>query len=355
MSYTIREEGFPMNPFDITFGKPPTKIIDRPDVEKEIVDSFMSSNRPSSVYILAGPSGCGKTVTLTSISNIFKNLENWIVTDLNPQMDLEQQLAAVLYQKGKLKHLFARKEFSFSFQGLGFSISGDTPIVSVSILIEKMLEYLKKKGMNVLLTIDEVTNNSFMRIFAHSYQSYLRNGFDVSLLMTGLYENVSSLENEDGLTFLYRAPKVYLSPLNIRAMAYSYMDVLGMSEKEAKDAALVTNGYAFAYQLLGYILFDENKKAVDPQVLRRLDLLLDERAYRKIYSELTNREREIISLVASGKVSNAEIKEALQMKDGSLSTYKSILSKKGLLDISTRGTVEFMLPRFGEFVRFNEL
>ena len=128
-----------------------------------------------------------------------------------------------------------------------------------------------------------------------------------------------------------------------------------MSEKEAKDAALVTNGYAFAYQLLGYILFDENKKAVDPQVLRRLDLLLDERAYRKTYSELTNREREIISLVASGKVSNAEIKEALQMKDGSLSTYKSILSKKGLLDISMRGTVEFVLPRFGEFVRFNEL
>ena len=343
------------NPFDITFGKPPVKIIDRPDVETEIIASFSNSNRPSSLYIITGPRGCGKTVSMTSISNYFRNSERWIVIDLNPQLDLEQQFAASLYQKGNLRRLFLKKDFNISFKGFGFSISGDIPVVSISSLIEKMLEHLKKKQINVLLTIDEVNNNQFMRVFAHSYQSYLRNGFDVSLLMTGLYENVSSLQNEEGLTFLYRAPKIYLEPLNVRAMTYSYMSLLGMEEKEAKEAALVTNGYAFAYQLLGYILYDEGKKKIDDEILNRLDLLLDERAYSKIYSELTNKEREIVSLVASGKASNSEIKEMLQMKDGSLSTYKMVLSKKGIIDVSQRGIITFRLPRFAEFIRFNNI
>ena len=76
-----------INPFDITFGKPPVKIIDRPDVENEIMGSFLNSNRPSPIYILTGPRGCGKTVSMTSISNKFKEMDKWIVIDLNPQQD----------------------------------------------------------------------------------------------------------------------------------------------------------------------------------------------------------------------------------------------------------------------------
>lgn len=345
-----------INPFDITFGKPPIEIIDRPDVEDEVIGSFLNSNRPSSIYILTGPRGCGKTVSLTSISNKFKEMDKWIVIDLNPQEDMESQFASMLYQKGKMKRLFLTKEFNFSFKGIGFSISeGNIEMSSVHGILERMLEHIKKKGTKVLLTIDEVNNNNHMRVFAHSYQSYLRNDYDVSLLMTGLYDNVSSLQNEKGLTFLWRAPKIYLSPLNIRAMTYSYMNILGMSEINAKEAAVITNGYAFAYQLLGYILFDQKKKKVDEQVLKKLDLLLDERAYSKIYSELTKKEKEIVSAVGSGKISNTEIKELLNMKDGSLSTYKMILSKKGILDTSQRGVAEFLLPRFSEFIRFHEL
>ena len=351
-----KEKSNMINPFDITFGKPPTEIIDRPDLENEIIGSFLNSNRPSPIYILTGPKGCGKTVSLTSISNKFKDMDEWIVIDLNPQEDLESQFASMLYQKGKVKHLFLTKEFNFSFKGFGFSVSeGNIKMSSIHGILERMLEHIKKKGIKILLTVDEVSNNNHMRVFAHSYQSYLRNNYDVSLLMTGLYENVSSLQNEEGLTFLWRAPKIYLSPLNIRAMTYSYMNILGMSEIDAKEAATITNGYAFAYQLLGYILFNEGLKKVDDNALQRLDMLLDERAYSKIYSELSKKEKEIVLAVASGKVSNSEIKDLLNMKDGTLSTYKMILSKKGILDISKRGEVEFLLPRFSEFIRFHEM
>ena len=339
-----------INPFDITFGKQPDKYIERPEINDEILTSLLSGKQ--SIYILTGTRGSGKTVTLTSIVNEIKEKDNWITIDLNPLEDLLEQLAATLYQKGKLKKLFINKEFSFSFKGISFTISGNNPVTNISNLIDLMLEYLKKKNIYVLLTIDEVTNNEYMRKFAHSFQSFMRDDYNVSLIMTGLYGNISNLENEKTLTFLYRAPKIYLSPLNLRAITYSYTNQLNMNEDDSLEAAKITKGYAFAYQLLGYILFKNNKKKVDKSILQELDLYLDERSYSKIWSELTNKEKEIISTIADGKTSNKEILENLNMKANSLSTYKISLSKKGIIDVSQRGIVSFALPRFKEFINF---
>ena len=341
-----------INPFDITFGKQPTKFIDRPEIKDEILTSLYSGKQ--SIYILTGARGSGKTVTLTSIANDIKEKINWIVIDLNPLEDLLEQLAASLYQQGKLRKLFIDKEFSFSFKGVSFTISGKNPVTNVFNLLTIMFEYLKKKKIYILLTIDEVTNNEHMRIFAHSFQSFIRNDYNVSVIMTGLYDNISNLENEKTLTFLYRAPKKYLEPLNLRSIAYSYINQLNMNEDDAIEAAKITKGYAFAYQLIGYILFEKNKKKVDKDVLQELDLLLDERSYSKIWSELTNREKEIVSLIANNKSSNKEILEALNMKSNSLSSYKISLSKKGIIDVSQRGVASFILPRFKEFIQFYE-
>ena len=40
-----------------------------------------------------------------------------------------------------------------------------------------------------------------MRSFAHDFQSLLRDDYPVFALMTGLYENVNSLQNNKNLTF----------------------------------------------------------------------------------------------------------------------------------------------------------
>jgi len=341
-----------VNPFDITFGKQPTKFIERPEIQEEILTSLYSGKQ--TIYILTGARGSGKTVALTTIANEIKKESNWIIIDLNPLEDLLEQLAASLYQKGKLNKLFIDKEFSFSFKGISFSISGKNPVTNIFNLIALMLEYLKKKKIYVLLTIDEVTNNEYMRVFAHSFQSFIRSDYNISVIMTGLYDNISNLENEKTLTFLYRAPKIQLMPLSLRSIAYSYINQLNMEEDDAIEAAKITKGYAFAYQLLGYILFKNDKRHVDKSVLQELDLLLDERAYSKIWSELTNREKEIVSSIANNKTSNKELLEALNMKSNSLSSYKISLSKKGIIDVSQRGVVSFMLPRFKEFIKFNE-
>ena len=340
------------NPFNITFGKYPAGIIKRNTIFEEIFSSFDNKETGLPLYILVGARGCGKTVTMTEVANHYKEERGWIVVDLNPHQDLLEQLAASIYQKGKLKRLFLQSDFSFSFKGFSFSISGEQPVSSVSTLLDIMFGYLKKKKTSVLITIDEVSNNEYVRVFAHSFQTFLRENYYVNLLMTGLYENVSSLENDKSLTFLYRAPKIYLPPLSLRAITYSYMDLLKMEEETALEAAKETNGYAFAYQLLGYILFEQGKKKIDASVLREFDMALDEKSYSKIYSELTNKEKDIVCAIANGYQTNESIMKMIGIKSNALAVYKQTLSKKGVVDLSTRAIMTFALPRFKEFVLF---
>ena len=124
------------NPFNITFGKKPFSIISRENELSQIYDSFESEKSDSNIYILTGIRGSGKTVSMTTIVEHFKNKENWICIELNPESDMLEQLASKLHDKCQIKHLFLKKEFNFSFHGTSFSIEGETPICNVSSLLE---------------------------------------------------------------------------------------------------------------------------------------------------------------------------------------------------------------------------
>lgn len=58
-----------------------------------------------------------------------------------------------------------------------------------------------------------------MQAFASAFQIFIRQDLPLYLLMTGLYENINNLQNEDNTTFLYRAPKVELKSLNITTIS----------------------------------------------------------------------------------------------------------------------------------------
>ncbi len=87
-----------------------------------------------------------------------------------------------------------------------------------------MLEQIQQDGKRLLITIDEAANSENIRIFASSFQIFLRRDYPIYLLMTGLYENLYDLQNDKSLTFLYRAPKLMLEPLNYTAVRKHYME-----------------------------------------------------------------------------------------------------------------------------------
>lgn len=227
---------------------PMSMLIER-KINKKI-QKLTNTPPMSHCFIITRVRGSGKTVMLTSISKHFQDDSNWMVIDLNPLDDMREAIAAKLYTQAKVKHLFIEKNFNFSFHGLTFSHNGKNPILNIDDLLSKMLAQLNKNNIKLLITIDEVSNNQYMRQLALSFQMLIREDYNFFILATGLYENISALENENNMTFLIRAPKLYLSPLSMSAISNSYKSTLDLDKLESIKCSKLTKGYAFAFPIV---------------------------------------------------------------------------------------------------------
>ncbi len=338
------------NPFNVTFGKEPKEIISRKNELEEIYNSLSLGLSNDEVFIISGVRGSGKTVAMTTIGDFYREKEDWVVVDLNPEHDLLEQLASKIIDEGKLRKLFLKVEFNFSFKGFGFSLSGDEPIQNISSLLKKELEYLQKKGIKLLITIDEISSSQYSKIFVHEFQSFLRSKYDVYLVMTGLYQNVASFVKEKSVTFLYRAPKIFLKELNLMAISNSYKKIFNLSEEESLKLSKFTKGYAYAYQLLGDILFTSGDYSLSEKNIGKFDELIYERAYSIIYDELTPKEKQIL-IASLENNANEYLIEKIKISKSQLSNYKNILAKKGIIE-DDRNSIIFRLPRFKESLSF---
>lgn len=340
------------NPFSTTFGLEPNNYIKRISEENKIISDFNSINPSNYVYLITGIRGSGKTVLLSSISDEFDKDDKWIVIDPESKENILETIASELYENGKMKHLFTKAEFNFSFQGISLSIHGENPVSSTFSLLKKMLDHVKKKGKKVLITIDEVDNSNELKNFIQTYQTLIRQKYPIMLLMTGLYENVSRLQDDKSLTFLYRAIKIQLGPLSIRTIAVRYQQYLQINEDTSLKLAKMTKGFAYAYQVLGYLFFEKERKEIDLELLAEYDQYLSDYVYEKVYSGLSSKEKEIV--LAMGSDENVEIvniKEKLNMDDKTMGVYRDRLIKKGVIVPVSYGVITFSLPRFNEFLK----
>jgi ribosomal protein L20A (L18A) len=300
------------NPFSLSFGKEPISFIERGKQGREIIDGFSGENPAYQVCMITGVRGSGKTVMLTDIAKHFRGEEEWIVVDLSPERDLLHSFAAELSNQS--------------------------------------LERIAKKGKKVLVTIDEVTCNQTMREFASQFQIFIRRDFPVFLLMTGLYENIYELQNEKTLTFLYRAPKMELRPLNIGMIAKKYREIFGLEEEESLAMAQETMGYPFAFQVLGFLCWKNSAKWTD--VLDEYSQYLEEYVYEKLWSELSAQDKVVLRAMSESESRKVEaIRTKAGKTSGNFSVYRNRLIKKGIIISTEYGYLEFALPRFREFVK----
>lgn len=130
----------------------------------------------------------------------------------------------------------------------------------------------------ILFTIDEVTASPQIKAFTFAVQQMLRKNSPVFLLMTGLYQNISDLQNEKNLTFLYRAPKIILSPLNIGAMADNYRQNIKLTAV-LPERCKTHEGLPFAFQVVGYFLWKDSTNFT--KVISQSRQYLEEQSYEK--------------------------------------------------------------------------
>ncbi len=338
------------NPFSLTFGKEPTQMIARYQQSDEIIKAFTAPNPPLQAYMITGVRGSGKTVFMSSIANTLRDKSDWIVIELNSSGEILKEMVAKLYNTQGLARMFDASGINLSFWGIGIALKKSPPITDLETAVEHMLERLKKDGKKVLIAIDEVTNTPEMRYFAGSFQIMLRHDLPVFLIMTGLYESINKLQNEDNLTFLYRAPKIYLEALNIFRISDSYQKILGLTAEQALELAKTTKGYPFAYQVFGYFTFE--KKGDYNTATPNVRQYLDEYVYDKMWSELSEKESLILSEISDNEPADvSKIKEHLNMKPNEFSVYRDRLIKKGILCSKTRGKIEFALPFWNDYVK----
>lgn len=344
------------NPFTLSFGKKPLQYISRLTETNQILESFCAEIPSNQIYMITGVRGSGKTVMMTNIASELRKREDWIVVELNPTRDLLQSLAAKIYSIPELHTLFINAKLDFSAFGLGVSIENAAPVTDIENALELMLKYIQKSEKRLLISVDEVTNSEYIRIFASSFQIFLRNNYPIFLLMTGLYENIYNLQNDKVLTFLYRAPKLILEPLNYTAIRKQYMDIFSLDIDAAGELASLTKGYPFAFQVLGYLYWENRDKKTLEQILPEYDQYLDEYVYSKIWSELSDLDKKIVTEMSlSGETQVKALRERLDIKSELFSVYRERLKRKGVIISKEYGKVTLALPRFDEFVKIQQL
>lgn len=340
------------NPFTISFGRQPAQFISRPVETNEIIENFEQEPPSSQVYMLTGVRGSGKTVLMTDIAKELAKRENWIVVELSTERDMLTSLAAKLCSRPELFALFVEAKLNFSLLGIGIEVKNAAPISDIETALSRMLGVIRAAGKKLLVTVDEAANNPNVRVFASTFQIFMRQEYPVFLLMTGIYDNIHNLQNEKTLTFLYRAPKITLGALNLTSIRLQYAKIFGISMKEAGRMADLTMGYPFAFQVLGYLYWNSRDAKTLDEVLPEYDRYLEEYVYSKIWSELSETDKQIVAVMAAtGKTKVGEIREEVAMKPEKFSVYRERLKRKGVIDTSRYGAVTFALPRFDVFVR----
>lgn len=344
------------NPFTLSFGKKPLQYISRLSQTQQILETFQAPVPSNQIFMITGVRGSGKTVMMTNIAHELKADDSWIVIELNPTRDLLQSLAAKIYSLPEMHARFLNARLDFSAFGLGLSVENSAPATDIENVLELMLDQIKESGKRLLITIDEVTCSEYIRIFISSFQIFLRQEQPIFLLMTGLYENLYDLQNDKSLTFLYRAPKLLLEPLNYTAVRNHYMKIFNIDTESASKMTSLTKGYPFAFQVLGYLYWENRSTKNINEILPEYDQYLEEYVYSKIWSELSEQDQRILlSISPDDGLKVKELRTRLQMSSELFSVYRDRLRRKGVIDTHEYGKVSFSLPRFSNFVEMRKL
>lgn len=338
------------NPFCLSFGKEPDRYVERAEAYSQIRDNLDSMSPAANCYLIMGVRGIGKTVLLSTVANEYRKRDDWVVVSLNPGRNLLEMLAAALYEDGRLQRHFLDASLNLSKFGIGFDIKKKPPISDIQIAIEKMVRIVNDEGKRLLITIDDVTKNKDVVSFACAFQDMITQRMEAFLLMTGLYENIYSLQTDKRCSFLMRAEKIILKPLNLIGMKNQYRQTFQCDEKTAFDMAAFTKGYSYAFQVLGYIMWDKDCS------LEEAAPFFDERmsgyCYEKIWNDLPEREKEIVSLLAlNTEMKTKDLIRSIGCDPKAFSVQRDRLIKKGIVDGRQRGSLRLILPRFGEFIR----
>ena len=355
------------SPFNPNFGKVPRLFLDRENIIDDYIDELTNSgdhiDTPYQTTMIYGVRGSGKTSMLTDIINRVKQLDDWIVVDLLNNRSIIDNLIESIQMQSKLNLSKLIQKIN-DIKIKNFEIKLNSQNTHQMQLLLGIFEKLSQQGKKVLITIDEVASTPEMRDLAMMYQLLIRQNFGIAMIMTGLPENISELKHNKVLTFLLRSNQLELSFLQGRSIEEAFRTNFEKENRQISDSVAVkltqmTKGYAYAFQLLGYLIWKKTKpgdsidEKVIGQVIDDYQQKLFDNAYALIYQKLTAVDKQFLKAMAQNntdEVKLAFIADQTGKPSNYWSTYRKRLVRSQIIKNGSYGFVSFKLPFFKEFL-----
>jgi hypothetical protein len=325
---------------------------------------------PNRATFFIGQRGMGKTVLLLELAERAREAGFIVVRVAAGETMLDEIVEGIQIAGERLPEERKNPVKSVSAGAFGFSV-GLTFTDEIrknfgfGTKLSLLCEAWTKRKTGVLFLIDEIrASTAEMRVFATTYQHLVGDGLNVAVAMAGLPNAISSVLNDKILTFLNRANKISLNPLQIADVSACYAKALRDQEVEfdAKSldaAALATDGYPYLLQLVGYhmlkILDGESRLAATTVELavanskRALagDVLLP------CLNPLSAEDKRFLKAMAidNEEIRVSDIRDRLKVEKSHAQTYRRRLMEAGLIHSPSRGMLAFSIPYLGQYLR----
>ena len=356
--------------FHPTFGSRPAQIVGR----NSVIETFLEGldlpigSRERCIFLI-GQRGMGKTTLLLEMADLAKS-HNMVPALVTAYEGMNEEIIEAVQRNGA--QYFPKKEKAvqgFEIGALGFSFGltfNETTQHNYGFRTKLTLlcDQLSSIGKGILLLVDEVTNSESMRQLGITYQHLVGENKNIAIVMAGLPQSVSMVLNDKVLTFLNRAEKIHLGPINVGeirnyfAMAFQKKSIK-ISDDVLNQAAKMTDGYPYFMQLLGYYLLRYSKETKEitentlNEALKSSQMDLEQNVFSPILSPLSEWDISFLKAMAidNGTSNVSDIAQRLGKENSFIQPYRARLISAGIIESPKKGKLVFAVPYLAEYLR----
>ena len=330
------------DPFTRTPGIAGKAYIDN-GIADEIVANFCDEDSSKYVYKITGLRGSGKSVEYSKVIRTLKETDGWLVYPLSAS----GEAVDTLISKISMEDFVVKGNESVNVQK---TVKDNEKLYTEEAVLTKMVSIANKKGYKVLVGIDDIAKTKPVVELLSIIGTMQLEGLQIYLVVTGLAENIEEFSSESNLTFFKRADSKEIKTLNKFDIKYMYEKLLEIDSDKAKKLEEMTNGYAYAYQVLGTLYFTKGEKEKLEDIVPDFERILFRDSYELIWKTLTNGEKELVRCIYKTPNGKAEDIKKLMKKPSNYPVYRNRLINKHLVDADERGFLKIILPRFDRYI-----
>jgi Cdc6-like AAA superfamily ATPase len=214
-----------------SFGNRPSHLVGRDEAINGFIRGLKSPvGHPERATLIVGQRGMGKTALLLAFAESAEN-QGFLVIRATSGDEMLEDIIGAIQRKGTryIKEKPGVKSISAGAFGFSLGLAFSDEVQRNFSFLNKMAllcDALEKHDKGIVVLVDEVqANTPSMRVLATTYQHLVGEGKNVVIAMAGLPHAISSVLNDEVLTFFNRAKKNKLEPLSLSAISVYYSSV----------------------------------------------------------------------------------------------------------------------------------